>query len=150
MGQDRNDHSIEGAERLIWSVRQEVLEAERKAERRTAIRDDADDVEAELADEDDLALAAFRNARHSYVGGGNRNPTLGNEYTTNEYYAAMRSWQNMRDYGVVTNFHAFRPQDKEAEGKENVGDTLDTRKVQGNLLVSFQGTKINMHVNISD
>lgn len=147
VAQAPEEGGIDGAERLIWGEFNSIRESERREERAAAIQDDADNIEGFLED-DDLALAAFRIARQMYVGGAEVNGGVAGPWTKAEFDDALRLWCRVKAKKTVFNFHAFKPSDKAEQGKGNVGATLATRKVQGNLLCAFQGRKINIHADI--
>lgn len=89
----------------------------------------------------------------SYIA-GQQNSTLVDKRAQAEVDAAITAFKRFLDKGEltenITNVHFFRRQDKAAAGKGNIGDTLDTRSVQANFIATWGGTKINVHVDISD
>lgn len=87
------------------------------------------------------------------VSGENPNISCGSLKRT-KVQAARRGWSELGEAagtdGRIHGFHSYGPTDKAAQGKGNVGDTLDTRTVQANFLVYFGGKKINAHVDVTD
>lgn len=146
--QDPEKDGINGGEMLIFGEKREIEEKRRKAERAKKVKKDYATIEGQFTD--DLAKSAFGVARATYVGGASVNAGLSGVHSEDDYYAAKMEWDDIGDTTTVTNFHSFDPEDKAAIGKGNVGATLATRKVQGNLLCSFDGTKINVHVDIAE
>lgn len=90
----------------------------------------------------------------AYVAGHRVNLTLGGPPMDDTRYADLRDeWDDAAQLaagGVFTEFVSHPPQNKPAADKGNVGDTKETRKVQGDLLVKIGGVRFNMHVNIAD
>ncbi|WP_075187453.1 hypothetical protein [Teredinibacter haidensis] len=144
--QDYDKGGIDSGEQLIFSEKQEILDAKRKKERRDNVKDDFEGIRENISDE--LALSAFSIAHATYVGGANINAGVGGKFSSDEFYSAKHEWDGIDSYDTISNFHSFSPQDKAEQGKGNVGDTLDTRTVQGNLICKFGQIKINVHVNI--
>lgn len=144
--QDPDEGGIDSGQRLIFSEKQNIVQAQKKKARSDYVKEDYDKIRDEFSD--DLALSAFNIAHATYVGGASINAGIAGEFSSSEFYSAKHDWDKIGNYETISNFHSFAPQDKAAQGKGNVGDTLDTRKVQGNLLCCFGLTKINVHVNI--
>ncbi|MYT28510.1 MULTISPECIES: hypothetical protein [unclassified Streptomyces] len=90
----------------------------------------------------------------AYVDGHRVYLTLGGQPMDATRYADLRDeWDEAAQLaagGVFTGFVSHPPQNKLAVNKGNVGDTKETRKVQGDLLVKIGGVRFNMHVNIAD
>jgi hypothetical protein len=90
----------------------------------------------------------------AYVGGYRVNLELGGDPMDPTAYEPLRQeWKEVRNAAatypgcIFTAFVAHVPQDKRAVGRGNVGDTLGKRRFQGDLLVTIDGVKFNMHVN---
>jgi hypothetical protein len=80
--------------------------------------------------------------------------TFGQEMTEAEYAGFRAAWDELgataeeRGLTQYTQFKALKIQDKAALGKAQVGDTLDTRRWQGNVFVTINGAQFNVHINI--
>lgn len=89
------------------------------------------------------------------ISGAGPNISSGTMKTT-AVAAARHGWVELADAARQENtnwihsFHSYPATNKAAQGKGNVGDTLDTRKVQANFIVYFGGQKINAHVDVKD
>ncbi|KIF78065.1 hypothetical protein QR77_38170 [Streptomyces sp. 150FB] len=89
----------------------------------------------------------------AYVGGHRVNLALGRTLLAWEHDELREQWNMVRDVAgkipncIFTNFHSYPATDKAAAGHGNVGNTLDTRRYQGNLLVFINGVKFNIHIN---
>lgn len=90
----------------------------------------------------------------AYIAGKRVNLMLGGAPLNPPEYERLRTdWKKVGKEAaglpacIFTGFVAHRPQDKNAEGRGNAGDTMDKRKYQGDLLVNICGVTFNMHVN---
>lgn len=145
--QDWKKGGIDGGEKLLFSEKQTIIDNAKKQERRETVQDDFDTINDNIGN--DLAKAVFGVAHSVYVGGGGVNTGISGAYTQDQYYAAKREWDDIDNLDTVSNFYALAPQDKAKAGKANVGATLATRKVQGNMFCTFKNTQIDVHVDIA-
>lgn len=89
----------------------------------------------------------------AYVGGYRVNLALGRTLEAEEHDELREQWNKVSHVAgkipncIFTNFHSYPATDKAAAGHGNVGNTLGTRRYQGNLLVFINGVKFNMHIN---
>lgn len=139
---------IDSAERLLLGEKQSIVDANKKQERAERVSEDFGEIVDTIADP--LAQAAFRVAHSTYIGGGSVNTGLSAAYTNDAYEEAKTEWDDIQSSETIRNFRSHWPQDKEKLGKGNVADTLDKRKIQGNLFCTFHNTEINVHVTIED
>ncbi|MFE1763700.1 hypothetical protein ACWDBF_35910 [Streptomyces angustmyceticus] len=99
------------------------------------------------------AAGILQQLADAYVAGHRVYLTLGGPPMDTTRYADLRdAWDDaarLAAGGVFTDFVSHAPQNKQAANKGNVGDTTETRKVQGDLLVKIDGVRFNMHVNIA-
>jgi hypothetical protein len=131
----------------------------RKAEARKKRKDEMDDEDSEYnqlrsrIEGDDILEAAIDWMKDDYVAGqgGKINHTLGVKYTREEVRTAVRDWRGESQW-VAANCKVIKgPHGYEVGPKnEQVGDTLDRRGDQGNIIATWAGSKINIHVNPSD
>ncbi len=100
-----------------------------------------------------LAEQIFRVASQGYVS-LNPNVQVNGEYPRNAIQRAWDDWQRVQNDedldANITNVHFFPPSNKEEQGKGNVGNTLATRKWQANLISTWFGRVINVHIDCSD
>ncbi len=150
---DKFPAGLPAAYELIIS---EKREAEKRAERRKRQEemdeDDSDyNVLLPMIDDDDLLTACLNWMKDDYVAGakGKVNHTLGGTYTRTAISTAVATWRRI-DEGlglkVMSNAHGYPVGNKNPQ----VGDTLDRRGEQGNIIALWNGTKMNIHVNPSD
>ncbi|MER5699861.1 hypothetical protein ACWDBO_54495 [Streptomyces mirabilis] len=90
----------------------------------------------------------------AYIAGQRMNLGHGTKMTRAAYALVRTQWTAVAAlapaHSIFGHFIAHLPQDKAALGKANVGGTKDTRKVQGDLLVTIGGVDFNMHIDITD
>ena len=133
----------------------EKREAEKRAERRKRKDEmDADDsdynVLLPMVEDDEILTASLNWMKDDYVAGskGKVNHTLGGTYTRKAISDAVSTWRRI-DEGlnlkVMSNAHGYPVGNKNPQ----VGDTLDRRGEQGNIIALWNGTKMNIHVNPS-
>ncbi|MFC7304289.1 hypothetical protein ACFQVC_08715 [Streptomyces monticola] len=158
IAQDK-EYGYEQAHKTIDSDQEEIGRAAARKARRQRVEDDPSGVLALLdADKEfkgSLTQSILQQCADAYVAGQRVNLGLGGKPMDPEPYNELRrQWAKAAlladDDSVFTGFHSFPPQNKALVGKGNKGDTLDTRKVQGDLLVKIGGVKFNMHVDIAD
>ena len=147
VAQDAGQGGLDQAESMLVSESQDVIREKNRQNRWDKSEGDWAELETVL-DEESLTYRCAYLSRAAYVGGENPNPTLSGEYTAEEIYDAIREWRDLGPYECAKNFHAFDPQNKAAAGKGNVGQTLDTRSWQANLICEWGNKKINVHVNL--
>jgi hypothetical protein len=144
---------LPGAYDLILSEKREAtLREERRLRREEMAADDSDySVLLPLVEGDDILEACLRWMKDEYVAGvkTKTNHTLGSTYTRAEVASAVADWRRI-DRGVslkvMSNPHGYPVGPK----NPNVGDTLDRRGDQGNIIALWKGAKINIHINPSD
>ena len=140
------------AEKMIFTEVAELRKAEGTKERTTRSADDY----KELSEDDRIAgnaiLSATVDLMHGrYVHGGERNITLGGTHTRQNVRTAVDIWRGRNyalsnDLTLVSNLHGYYVGPK----NESVGDTLDRRGDQGNIIATWGNMKINVHINPSD
>lgn len=143
------DYGIDEGEKIILQSKVDANEAEARDGRKARFTDDYDEFESTVT-LDRLCAAALAAAFQRYVANPPQpNLTLGGTYSQDDIDEALIEWKGFN--GVVTNvrFWGFSGEDKAALGKGNVGPTLETRDVQANLLSSWGGTEINVHINVA-
>lgn len=143
------DYGIDEGEKIILQSKVDANEAEARDGRKARFTDDYDEFESTVT-LDRLCAAALAAAFQRYVANPTQpNLTLGGTYSQDDIDEALIEWKGFN--GVVTNvrFWGFSGEDKAALGKGNVGPTLETRDVQANLLSSWGGTEINVHINVA-
>ncbi|AUG80891.1 hypothetical protein CFP65_6226 [Kitasatospora sp. MMS16-BH015] len=152
---------LDSAEKAIVADKNEKTAKAAKEARKLKISAKRDEILAEIEafDNTDLqfdedAVQLFRQATNQYIGGGQLNFTYGTDLTAADYASVRKSWTEIGKIAaelapnLFFNLTSLKPEDKEAKGKGQVGDTLDTRKVQGNLFIGVVSMKFNIHVNI--
>jgi hypothetical protein len=77
--------------------------------------------------------------------------TLEGTYSRVDIATAVARWRGEQGWvsanlAIVRNPHGYNVGPK----NEQVGDTLDRRGEQGNIIAFWGGSKINMHINPSD
>ncbi|MCP9206551.1 hypothetical protein [Streptomyces cucumeris] len=151
------DTGYEEAQKSIIGDRDDMAKASAKKVRLERLNGDASDlldtVEGDPVFNGSIVLDVLKECAQAYVGGQRVNLGLGGSPMHSSRYAELRKlWDKAAKRavgGVFTDFMSHAPQDKAALGKGNVGDTLDRRGVQGNLLVRIDGVRFNMHINIA-
>ena len=100
-----------------------------------------------------LLVATIDEMKRAYVGcePGPINVSLPARYTRASVEDAVERCVRSRGWvtsnlSIVSNLHGFEVSEKD----EQLGDTLDTRGDQGNLIATWGGTVINVHINPSD
>ena len=144
---------LPAAYELIISEKREAEKREERRKRREEM--DADDSDFnvlwEMIEGNAILEASLRWMRDDYVAGskGKVNHTLAGTYTRRDISTAVSNWHHI-DEGmsltVMSNAHGYRVGPKDAQ----VGDTLDRRGEQGNIIAVWKGTKMNIHINPSD
>jgi hypothetical protein len=107
------------------------------------------------ASNDDRANRIFDQCYSHAIEGVEPQFTFGEVMTSTEIVAVRDGWDELgveaaNGSGSIHNFHSYAPQNKANEGKGNVGDTKEKRKLQADFLVYFGPRKINAHVNVKD
>jgi len=146
----------------LLMARQMILDEvneKRKREERKARKDmiEADDSEynelRSRIEGDDVLEAAIDWMKDDYIAGqrGKVNHTLGTKFTRAEVSTAVRDWRHEAGW-VASNCKVIKgPHGYEVGPKDpQVGDTLDRRGDQGNIIATWDGAKINIHVDPSD
>ncbi|WP_432092964.1 hypothetical protein [Streptomyces sp. bgisy100] len=152
-------YGFEQAHKAIDSDQIEITSTAAREARQRKLSADADGLLAAV--KQDKVLKATQIPKilelcaDAYVGGQRVNLGLvAKPMSTTAYETLQGQWDKAAGFatgdGVFTNFQSFEPQDKAKAGKGNVGDTLDTRGVQGNLLVRIAGRTFNMHIDIAE
>ncbi|WP_105975188.1 hypothetical protein [Streptomyces geranii] len=152
---------LEDAERTIQQDMLDIAGGVAKSKRKLALTADTDNLLDTITGDPELnetlAHTALKLCADAYVGGERVNLALGlggkKKMSPTNYDALRALWTEIATYaggaGVFTEFVSHPPQDKAALGKGNVGATLDTRQVQGNLLVKINGVRFNVHVDVA-
>jgi hypothetical protein len=138
---------------LILSEKREATLREERRQRQEEMDDDDGDFNVlwPMIEGDAILEACLKWMKDDYVAGtkGKVNHTLGRTYTRNAVATAVGTW-NRIDEGlglkVMSGAHGYRVGPKDPR----VGDTLDRRGDQGNIIASWKGTKMNIHINPSD
>jgi hypothetical protein len=144
---------LSGAYDLILSERREATKREERRQRQEEMDDEDSDYNMlwPMIEGDAILEACLRWMKDDYVAGtkGKVNHTLGGTYTRAAVATAVGTW-NRIDEGlgltVVSGAHGYRVGPKDSR----VGDTLDRRGDQGNIIASWKGAKMNIHINPSD
>jgi hypothetical protein len=144
---------LPGAYDLILSEKREAtLREERRVRQQEMADPDSDyNVLWQYIQGDNLLEACLQWMKDDYVAGvkTKTNHTLGDTYTRAEVATAVYNWRGI-DQGlglkVMSNAHGYNVGPKDPR----VGDTLDRRGDQGNIIALWKGAKINIHVNPSD
>lgn len=144
---------LPGAYDLLLSEKREATKREERRQRQEEM--DADDSDYNvlwpMIEGDAILEACLRWMKDDYVAGarGKVNHTLGGTFARNAVAAAVATWHSI-DQGlglkVMSKPHAYRVGPKDP----NVGDTLDRRGDQGNIIALWKGATINIHINPSD
>ncbi|NEC89050.1 hypothetical protein [Streptomyces sp. SID12501] len=154
-------YGLEEAKRTIQQDMLDLAGSKAKENRQATLDGDPDDlfdtIEATPALNNTLAHKILKLCATAYVGGERVNLGLGlggkKKMPPAEYTTLCGLWTlaagHITGAGVFTEFVSHPPQDKAALGKGNVGATLDTRGLQGNLLVKINGVRFNMHIDIA-
>jgi hypothetical protein len=88
-----------------------------------------------------VAAAAYEDLRH--------NVEVPGSYSSAVVVTALGSWPDLANHNAdLANIHGFPPQNKAAQGKGNVGNTLARRKIQANFISTWHGFVVNVHVNV--
>jgi len=97
-----------------------------------------------------LSDTAFKAAASGYVSLTENVSVGGGPYSMEVILQALDEWEQAGDNidGHITNVHVFRPENKAAQGKGNVGNTLDTRSWQANIISTWFGRRINVHIDL--
>jgi hypothetical protein len=132
---------------------------QRKRDARKKRKDEMDDEDSDYTklrariEGDDLLEAAIDWMKDDYVAGvgGKVNHTLGVKFTRAAVRTAVRDWRSESHWvsdncTVIKNPHGFEVGPK----NEQVGDTLDRRGDQGNIIATWAGSKINIHIDPND
>lgn len=147
---------LKDAEDTIDADRVANMAEKAKQARREALAADSMDLLDCVAKDERLtnshAVSILQQCADAYIDGQRVNLGYGTALTRAKYARLKDHWDYASDYdgGSFTEFASHEPQDKAALGKGNVGDTLATRGVQGNLLVKINGMRFNMHIDITD
>jgi hypothetical protein len=141
---------IKEAENLIDVEIKGIQGKEDRKERKAKVTDDYADLVRRLRS-DEILEASAKWMRDSYIAGekGKVNHTLGVDFTRDEIAVAVNLWKgvgNRFKSAIITNLHGYAVGPKDPA----VGDTLDRRGDQGNIIALWSGTKINIHINPSD
>jgi hypothetical protein len=140
---------IDQGERIILQTKLDIQEAKARKARLDAHQEDYNAL-LDYLTEDSLAYSALNAAFARYVNNPSQpNLTLGSTYTQDEVNDALQEWKSLQGSREGVKFWGYPGQDKAKLGKGNVGNTLDTRKVQANFLCQWGGSEINVHINIS-
>jgi hypothetical protein len=143
---------LDQAENIVFSQRQIRIENQQKAARRAEYEGNVTKL-LELVDDDSLAATMLNLSFGAYVGGGNRNISIGGgPYSQAQADAACQDWEILKyaeedDRSDIT-FWGYRCQDKAAKGGSQVGATLATRTFQANFLSSWGGVQVNVHMDL--
>lgn len=97
-----------------------------------------------------LADTILKAAASGYVSLTENVSVGGGPYRMDVIRQALEEWQQEGDSldAHITNVHVFPPQSKAAQGKGNVGDTLATRDWQANVISTWFGRRINVHIDL--
>lgn len=143
------EFGLEQAYRTIDSYFIELRSAANVQSRRTAATAIEQDLQGILNDA--LAQNILAAAKDRYINNpAQPNLSVGGTYSQAQVDTAGGEWETLN--GANDDFSAwgFRCQDKAAAGRGNVGGTLATRERQANFLCSWNGTTINVHVDLRD
>lgn len=144
---------LPGAYDLILSEKRQATLREERRQRQEEMDDDDSDFNVlwPMIEGNAILEACLKWMRDDYVAGnkGKVNHTLGGTYTRAAVATAVGTW-NRIDEGlglkVMSGAHGYRVGPKDSR----VGDTLDRRGDQGNIIASWKGAKMNIHINPSD
>lgn len=138
---------------LILSEKREATRREERRQRREEMEADGSDFNVlwDMIEGNAILEACLRWMRDDYVAGTKSkvNHTLGGTYTRASVATAVGTWHHIDEnlgLTVVSNAHGYRVGPKDPR----VGDTLDRRGDQGNIIASWRGAKMNIHINPSD
>jgi hypothetical protein len=146
---------IKAAYDIIYAEKHEEELAEARQERRDAM--DAPGSEYRRLSQrvafDPILVSVVDLMKEIYIGGtrGKVNVTLGTKHPTDDIDNAVARWRQARNWvgaqlQLVTNPHGYDVGPKDPQ----VGDTLDRRGNQGNVIAFWSGVKINVHLDPDD
>ncbi len=141
---------IREAQNLIDVEIKDIQGKEDRKERRAKVQDDYDGLVRRLKS-DEILEASASWMKDGYVAGstGKVNHTLGGTYTRADIATVVKLWKGVGkslQSTIITNLHGFPVGPKDPA----VGETLDRRGDQGNIIAFWGGAKINIHINPSD
>jgi len=133
-------------------VRREKLQRQRREERRQAIAEDYTALK-ERIEGDDILEACVMWMKDIYIAGGGskENKKLGTKHSRADIADAVQAWRDEDGWALhnlqkVKDLHGYPVGPKDP----HVGDTLDRRGDQGNIIATWSATKINIHIDPSD
>jgi hypothetical protein len=89
-----------------------------------------------------VAANAYEDLRH--------NVEVPGVYSNAAVTTALEAWPSLSNHNDnLVGIHGYPPQDKAAQGKGNVGNTLARRKIQANFISTWHGFVVNVHVNVN-
>jgi hypothetical protein len=148
---DKTPAGLNAASTMLLTEKREKQRKDDQDARRQAMAQPTSDYSRLRARVNDpIIIAALDWMRDLYIGGerGKVNRTLGDPYPEHEIARAVARWKQQKAWvdanlTIVKNPHGYEVGEKD----EHVGDTLDTRGSQGNLIAFWSGVKINIHLN---
>ncbi|MEC4020550.1 hypothetical protein [Streptomyces sp. H27-D2] len=133
---------------------QALRSAARREERLGRIKVESEQLIAEAKASSNLGKIIGR-CRDAYVAVAPADFTYGASLTRIEFdnladdWRDLGTWAGRRQIAQFRSFTALDVEDKAAKGKGQTGDTLETRGLQGNVLVTVAGVRFNVHINIT-
>ncbi|MFC8130570.1 hypothetical protein [Streptomyces sp. NPDC057302] len=150
--EDKNN-GLAAAKKTIEDDLIELRRAENVAERKAAIAGQGGAL-VKAVGAKSTAGELLDLCKHHYEQANPPNFTFGPDMSEEDYASFRTEWREAgelaeeRTYDQFTDFRSMKIQDKSSLGKGQVGDTLDTRKWQGNVFVTILGAEFNAHINI--
>jgi Domain of unknown function (DUF4157) len=146
----KKEWGIDQAEKLISQDKLDQVEKENQNARKSALQKEYD-VLLSMLEKDSLEAKSLIVSFNRYVKNPNQHDlTIEGEYSKDTVDDALNNWRALgREYTYVR-FWGYGGENKAAAGKGNVGDTLDTREIQANLLCDWRLHTINVHINIQE
>lgn len=97
-----------------------------------------------------LSAIIFKAAASGYVSLTENVSVGGGPYSMEVILQALDEWRQEGDSidQHITNVHVFEPENKAAQGKGNVGATLATRNWQANVISTWFGRRVNVHIDL--
>lgn len=147
IAQQREKDGIKGATRFLMDILAEERSEKLQQERQTAVTPLLLKNSHTFATP--LAQAVLKVAASGYVG-LSPNVSVNGLYDESDVNKALQEWT---DYGDdlsehIKNVHTYQPQNKAEQGKGNVGNTLAKRKWQANIISTWFGRTINVHIDV--
>ncbi|MGW0903930.1 hypothetical protein [Streptomyces sp. NPDC002853] len=146
-------NGLDAAKKTLEDDLIEQRRGERVAERKAAIADQGGAL-VKAVGAKTTAGELIDQCKHRYEQASPPDFTFGPDMSEDDYAAFRVEWReagelaDTRNFDQFTDFRALKIQDKGALGKGQVGDTLDTRRWQGNVFLTVLGAEFNAHINI--